>query len=848
MTAPKRRRWLWILAAVAMGVPLVGFVALRALVNPDALRPRLVAAVEQATGRRFTSGEIGLALSLRPTVALTDIALANAEGGSRPAMLTARRVEVQVALLPLLSRRVEIGRVLLVEPDLLLERVGERGNWEFGPAAPAPAADTAPPTAPAAPAAPPRIALDALRLERGLLTWRDGATAETLEILALDAAAPLAAPARARGSLRLRGAEALVEATTGPVAAFGGPEPWPVTLVAQLPGQTRIAAEGRVLRDGAWTLSLDAQSRTPALLAPLLPDLAVVPLRDVALSGRLSGAGGALTGAEALSLRAGASDLSALRPGLSLARLDLAAPRLDAPVTLAAEASLADMTLSATGRAGPLAQITGHAPGPLPVELRLAAAGAEATARGQLADPRAMAGVDLTLTLRIPDLAAFAPLAGAPLPAVREIAAGARLAERGPGFRGGAHLRELTITSSAAEARGELSLAAGQRTGVTGRLDVARLDLDALRAGQGGPAQLAPATPAPTPTPAPTAPAPPASDGRVIPDLPLPLGVLRGFDADLRLTVARLTAGGAEWRDIRAPIRVEAGRGRIAPFAVATPGGAVTAELSADAAGATPTLALSLSAPQLDLAALQRALGQPVYLTGHGEVEADLRGAGAGLRQVAASLSGHLGLAMLDATLEPALTAPVHAALRSRVPALPDLPQRLPVECLAIRAEAEGGVLRFGTLLVDAPAAKVAGSGTVNAGTEAIALRLLHDIRAAGTELRLAADLGGTLAAPVYRGVQLQNVGAVLGGLAGRVGGDAGALLGALANRNGARPEALPECGPALAAARGGRAGPLPTPRPAQGPAAPAPEAPPASPLPLPPGPAGDLLRGLLRR
>ena len=100
MTAPtRRRRWPWILAAVAVALPVAGFVGLRALVNPDALRPRLVAAVEEATGRRFTVGEIGLALSLRPTVALTDIALANAEGGSRPAMLTAKRVEVQVALL-----------------------------------------------------------------------------------------------------------------------------------------------------------------------------------------------------------------------------------------------------------------------------------------------------------------------------------------------------------------------------------------------------------------------------------------------------------------------------------------------------------------------------------------------------------------------------------------------------------------------------------------------------------------------------------------------------------------------------------------------------------------------------
>jgi hypothetical protein len=359
MTVPKRRRWPWILAAVAVALPLAGWVALRAFVNPDALRPRLVAAVEQATGRRFTLGEIGLALSLRPTVALSDIALANAEGGSRPAMLTAKRVEVQVALLPLLSRRVEIGRVLMVEPDLLLETVGGRGNWEFRPPAPTPT-----PATPANASAPLRIALDALRLEGGRVTWRDGAKAETLEILALDATAPVVGPARAEGRLRLRGAEARIEATTGPVAAFGGAEPWPFRLVAILPGETRIAAEGRLAPAGAWTLAIDAQSRAPAQLAPLLPGVAIPPLRDVALSGRLAGAGGALTGAEALSLRAGASDLSALRPGLTLTRLELAAPRFDAPVTLGGEGALAGQPVNATGSTGSLAQLMGRASGP----------------------------------------------------------------------------------------------------------------------------------------------------------------------------------------------------------------------------------------------------------------------------------------------------------------------------------------------------------------------------------------------------------------------------------------------------------------------------------------------------
>jgi predicted amidohydrolase YtcJ len=150
--------------------------------------------------------------------------------------------------------------------------------------------------------------------------------------------------------------------------------------------------------------------------------------------------------------------------------------------------------------------------------------------------------------------------------------------------------------------------------------------------------------------------------------------------------------------------------------------------------------------------------------------------------------------------------------------------------------------------LVDAGVNRVAGSGTVNLGTEAIALRLLHDIRAAGAEVRVAADLGGTLAAPAYQGVQVQNLGALVGGLAERLGGDAGALLGALANRPGARPAPLPECGPALAAARGGRAGPTPSPRAQPDPSPPDAPAPQHRSSPPLPGPAGDFLRRLLHR
>lgn len=226
---PRRRRWPWILAALLVALPLAGFAALRLLLDPASLRPRLVAAVEQATGRTLSLGHVGLALSLRPTLALGDVALANAPGGSRPEMLTIRRAEVQFALLPLLSRRVEITRILLDGPDLLLEMDGQgRGNWVFAPPAAAAAPEPAPPGPARAEGAPLPLSVGALRVRDGRVTWRGGARAETIAIPALDASAPLSGLTTARGTLTLRGQEVAVEATTGPVAALGGAAPWQI--------------------------------------------------------------------------------------------------------------------------------------------------------------------------------------------------------------------------------------------------------------------------------------------------------------------------------------------------------------------------------------------------------------------------------------------------------------------------------------------------------------------------------------------------------------------------------------------------------------------------------------------
>src|SRR5581483_8066064 len=112
---------LWSLAAVAGVVVLAGIV-LAFSFDPNSLKPRIVAAVKQATGRDLTlQGPIRLGLSLQPTLVVQGVSLANPPGFARPQLLTLAELDLKLALLPLLSHRVEIDRLILVKPDMLLE-------------------------------------------------------------------------------------------------------------------------------------------------------------------------------------------------------------------------------------------------------------------------------------------------------------------------------------------------------------------------------------------------------------------------------------------------------------------------------------------------------------------------------------------------------------------------------------------------------------------------------------------------------------------------------------------------------------------------------------------------------
>ncbi|NKC34009.1 AsmA family protein, partial [Falsiroseomonas selenitidurans] len=795
MTDPqprRRRRWPWILLALVVGLPAMALSAALLLLDAEALRPRLVAAVERTTGRAFTVGEMRLALSLVPTVELRQVALANPPGASRPNMLVAERVAVQAELLPLLRRELRIARIAVEQADLLLEQdAAGRGNWQFArpPARPG--------TGPATPeAARERLALDiaALTLADSRIGWRPPeGPVETMAVRSLTAAAPLGRAMTAQGEVVLRGQPLRLEAETGPLSAINGDAAWPVRASLALAG-AQATLQGQV-EGAAWNGRLRAEVPALADLAPLLPGITLPPLRGLVASASLAGQGGALTALGDLRLVLGESPLPG-RPGLVLRSAELTAPERAAPVTLAAALVVEGEPLRVSGTAGTPALLLAGGGGPLPLDLRLEGQGASGTLRGEIAQPLALRGITLAVTAQAEEAGRF----GLPRGAAR---IAGQVAAPGPGIAGGVRVTGLTASLPAAEARGELAYAPGPVPRVTGTLAFSRLDLDALRAALPAPA-AGPAAPAPAP---PAAPGPvPAADRRVIPATPLPLAALRGFGADLRLSAPSVTAGGQAWRQVAAHLVVSEGSARLAPLTAQTPAGPLTLDLSADAGQATPRLRVQARSPGLDLAALFRAFGRTPLLTGRAQLDADLAGQGDDLRAAAATAAGHLGLALVDGAVP-------RAALRAVPPDVLGLLQLggggdIPLRCLALRAPAEGGVLRLATLYAEGGLGRLGGTGAIDLRDETLALRLQTDLRAGSVALRAPVTVAGPWTAPRIGVAPTAAAAAGLGAFLSQQQTPDRSLqalaeiLGGGGQRGGAATS-LGECGPALAAARG---------------------------------------------
>lgn len=130
----KAIKWLLIsLLAVVIALLVAAYVTIANYPLED-VRALIEDQVEEATGRKLViAGDVSLDLSLTPSVVLEDVRLADASWAGKEPMARVRRLELEVALLSLLSNELAFERVALVGPELnLRQEASGRANWDLG--------------------------------------------------------------------------------------------------------------------------------------------------------------------------------------------------------------------------------------------------------------------------------------------------------------------------------------------------------------------------------------------------------------------------------------------------------------------------------------------------------------------------------------------------------------------------------------------------------------------------------------------------------------------------------------------------------------------------------------------
>lgn len=270
------------IVVVLVGVVVAG-VAILSSQDFNEYKGLIAEKAKEATGRDLQiTGDLNLEISLNPAIAVSGVTFANAEWGSKPAMVTIGEFAAEVSLIPLLSGQIVVNR-LLVEDVVLLAETNKDGlgNWEFAPGekkAEAPADSGGAATLPS---------VDKVEMHNIKVTYRDGVTGEEYRV-ALDqmtaAAGSLDAPVAIAVKGQLNEKTFDVSGTLGSVAQMTSSDGvYPVDIKAQALGVdttykgTLGTPGGNIAVDGQVAVAVASLKKTLSDAASLVPALKDTP-------------------------------------------------------------------------------------------------------------------------------------------------------------------------------------------------------------------------------------------------------------------------------------------------------------------------------------------------------------------------------------------------------------------------------------------------------------------------------------------------------------------------------------------------------------------------------------------
>jgi uncharacterized protein involved in outer membrane biogenesis len=325
-----------------LGILVVGAAAaMFAIVNSidfNAYKDLVAQQVKAATGRDLVlAGDVKVALSLTPRLAVDQVSFRNADWGSEPQMVKLDKIEADVDLIPLLSSQVRIKRLHLIGADILLETDPKgQGNWAMGNGSGGGSA--------------PLPELDEATIENSRIRFKDGATGR-LRTIAVDRLT--IAPAETRGMLamdftgKVDNVPMTVKGVTSGLNSFAQ-GPLSIDATGQVAGND-LGVKGQVVQPTALEginlelyLAGSATDQLAALVGVGAPKLGAVQLRT-----KLTEEGGKYI-FDGLAAKLGGSDLT----GKIVLDRSVTPPSVDAGLA-SSHIDLADFGIQADAKSAP---------------------------------------------------------------------------------------------------------------------------------------------------------------------------------------------------------------------------------------------------------------------------------------------------------------------------------------------------------------------------------------------------------------------------------------------------------------------------------------------------------------
>jgi len=439
------------------------------------------------------------------------------------------------------------------------------------------------------------------------------------------------------------------------------------------------------------------------------------------------------------------------------------------PLTVDLDGTYNGDAISAKGEMGELAELLKPTK-PWPLSLTAMAGGATVNAKGSIAYPDKVSGLDINLDVKGDDLSKMSKLAGAPVPPLGPYALNAKVTGS---MDKAIELSGLKATMGKSGLAGKATVRLQDKPSITAALTSELIDLDDFT--KAGPADNA------------SAPAGGGSSGggagsggggsaggtdgkRLFPDDPLPVDGLKAADAKIDLAVKKLIANKVAVENFTTVVALRNGDLSVSPITGDVAKGKIDGAVHLRAAQGTPSLDLKIDGGKIDIGQLLTDMDVTDLLFGVIDVDVAVQGRGKSVHQIMAGLNGRTSVVMGEGKMKStALDEYVGGAATVLAQVIAGKKSEYTViNCFLNQFDVKNGVANSKIFLFDTEYAQITGSGKINLGTEQIDFTLDPKPKSVTVNTAVPVVVKGPLADPSIRLDPLATA-AKIGGLIGTV-------------------------------------------------------------------------------